>query len=93
MLVAGLTVVGVLAVAVSAHSGGSLDRVLIATLALLALSSFESVQPLPGTARELSATLAAGGRVLELIDREPRCATLPRRFRRRRRRPRSCSRA
>ncbi len=71
VLVAGLTVVGVLAAAVSAHSGGSLDRVLIATLALLALSSFESVQPLPSTARELSATLAAGGRVLELIDREP----------------------
>jgi len=71
VLVTGLTVVGVLAAAVSSHSAGTLDRVLIATLALLALSSFESVQPLPGTARELSATLAAGRRVLELIDREP----------------------
>ncbi len=71
VLVTGLTVVGVLAVAVSAHSAGTLDRVLVATLALLALSSFESVLPLPGTARELSATLAAGRRVLELIDREP----------------------
>ncbi len=71
VLVTGLTVVGVLAVAVSAHSAGTLDRVLIATVALLALSSFESVLPLPGTARELSATLASGRRVLELVDREP----------------------
>ena len=70
-LVAGLTAVGVLAVAVAAHDAGSLDRVLVATLALLALASFEAVQPLPAAARELSATLAAGRRVLELIDREP----------------------
>ena len=71
LLVAGATVAGVLAVAVGAHAGGDLDRVLIATLALLALASFESVQPLPAAARELSATLAAGRRVLELTDREP----------------------
>jgi ATP-binding cassette, subfamily C, bacterial CydC len=71
VLVAGLTLAAVLAVAVTAHEAGSLDRVLIATLALLALSSFEAVVPLPGAARELSATLAAGGRVLELTDREP----------------------
>ena len=49
----------------------SLDRVLVATLALLALASFESVTPLLAAARELSATLAAGRRVLELVDREP----------------------
>ena len=70
--VAGGTVVGVLALAVSAHSGGQLDRVLIAVLALLALASFDAVQPLVGVARELGATLAAGRRVLELVDREPR---------------------
>jgi ATP-binding cassette, subfamily C, bacterial CydC len=70
--VAGGTVVGVLALAVSAHSGGQLDRVLIAMLALLALASFDAVQPLVGVARELGATLAAGRRVLELVDREPR---------------------
>jgi ABC-type multidrug transport system fused ATPase/permease subunit len=45
--------------------------VLIATVALLALASFESVTALPGAARELSATLSAGGRVLDLVDREP----------------------
>jgi thiol reductant ABC exporter CydC subunit len=68
--VAGLTTVGVLAVAVSAHATGTLDRVLVATLALLALSSFEAVAALPGAARELAASLASGRRVLELTDRE-----------------------
>jgi ATP-binding cassette subfamily C protein CydC len=72
LLVAGLTLVGVLAAAVSAHDTSGLDRVLIATLALLAVSSFDSVATLPETARELSATLASGRRVLELVDREPR---------------------
>jgi thiol reductant ABC exporter CydC subunit len=71
LLVTGATLVGVLAVAVSAHAGGSLDRVLIAMLALLALASFEAVQPLPEALRELGATLAAGRRVLDLTDREP----------------------
>jgi thiol reductant ABC exporter CydC subunit len=71
ILVAGLTVTAVLAVAVVANDAGSLDRVLVATLALLALSSFEGVLPLPAAARELSATSAAGSRVLELVDREP----------------------
>jgi ATP-binding cassette, subfamily C, bacterial CydC len=71
LLVTGATVVGVLAVAVSAHTGGGLNRVLIALLALLALASFEAVQPLPEALRELGATLAAGRRVLELTDREP----------------------
>jgi ATP-binding cassette, subfamily C, bacterial CydC len=44
--------------------------VLIAMLALLALASFEAVQPLAAAARELSVTLAAGRRVLELADGE-----------------------
>jgi thiol reductant ABC exporter CydC subunit len=71
VIVAGVTMTGVLAVAVSAHDAGTLDRVLVATLALLSLSSFETVAPLPSTARELSATLAAGHRVLELTDHVP----------------------
>jgi ATP-binding cassette, subfamily C, bacterial CydC len=71
VLVAGLTMVGVLVVAVAAHDAGTLDRVLVATLALLALSSFDAVSPLPAAARELSATLASGSRVLELTDRDP----------------------
>ena len=39
--------VGVLAVSVTAHDAGTLDRVLVATLALLALASFDAVVPLP----------------------------------------------
>jgi ATP-binding cassette, subfamily C, bacterial CydC len=71
ILVAGLTVVGVLAVAVAAHDSGAVDRVLVATLALLALASFDTVAPLPAAARELAGTLVSGRRVLELTEREP----------------------
>jgi thiol reductant ABC exporter CydC subunit len=76
-LVAGLTLVGVLALAVAAHDAGALDRVLVATLALLALSSFDAIAPLPAGARELSSTLASGQRVLELTEREARIADPP----------------
>jgi thiol reductant ABC exporter CydC subunit len=71
LLVTGATVTGVLALAVSAHAQDGLDRVLIATLALLALASFEGVQPLAQAARELTSTLAAGGRLVDLTRREP----------------------
>jgi len=71
LLVTGLTVTGVLAVAVSAHAGGGLDRVLIALLALAALAAFEAVQPLPEALRQLRVTVAAGERLLELVDQEP----------------------
>jgi ATP-binding cassette, subfamily C, bacterial CydC len=71
LLVTGGTVVGVLAVAVSANAAGRLDRVLIALLALLALAAFEAVQPLAAVLRELGATIAAGRRILELTDRVP----------------------
>jgi ATP-binding cassette, subfamily C, bacterial CydC len=71
VLVAGLTAATVLALSVGAHAEGELDRVFIAMLALLALASFEAVQPLSVVARELPATLGAGRRILELIDREP----------------------
>jgi thiol reductant ABC exporter CydC subunit len=71
VLVAGFTLVAVLTLAVSAHDAGTLDRVLVATLALLAVSSFDAVAALPSAARELSATLASGRRVLELTDRDP----------------------
>ena len=67
----GLTVVGVLAVSVTAHDTGTLDRVLVATLALLALASFDAILPLPAAAQELTASVASGRRLLELTDREP----------------------
>jgi ATP-binding cassette, subfamily C, bacterial CydC len=71
ILILGVTVAGVLAFSVAAHDSGVLDRVLVATLALLALASFDAVSPLPVAARELSGSLAAGKRVLDLTDREP----------------------
>ena len=67
VVVTGMTVAGVLAVAISAQ----VDRTLIAMLALLALATFEAVQPLPQAVRELSVTLAAGRRILEVADRVP----------------------
>jgi ATP-binding cassette subfamily C protein CydC len=69
LVVTGLTVAVVLAFAVDASARGGLDKVLVAALALLALASFEAVTPLAATARELSATLAAGRRILELTGR------------------------
>ena len=71
VLVAGATVAGVLAVAVQAHADGSLDRLLVATVALLALASFEVVTPLPAAARELSEAVSSGRRVLQLTDGRP----------------------
>ena len=71
ILITGLTVAGVLAAAVAAHEADPLDRVLVATLALLTLASFDAVSPLAAAARELSGSLAAGRRVRELADREP----------------------
>ena len=70
-LVTGATLVGFLALAVSAHATGTLDRVLIAVLALVTLAVFEAVQPLPEAFRELRATVAAGKRIFDLTDREP----------------------
>jgi len=68
LAVTGATVAGVLAVSIDAPD---LDRTSIAMLALLALASFEAVAPLARAARELSETLAAGRRILELVDQEP----------------------
>ena len=69
LAVTGATVGAVLVLAIQASAAGSLDRVLVATLTLLALASFEAVQPLTAAAREVPATVAAGRRVLELLDR------------------------
>jgi ATP-binding cassette, subfamily C, bacterial CydC len=71
VLVAGATTAGVLAVAVAAAEAGTLDRVLVVMLTLLAVASFEGVAGLPGAARELSAILGSGRRVLELTGRTP----------------------
>jgi thiol reductant ABC exporter CydC subunit len=69
VVITGLTVTGVVAVAVSAHAAGHLDRVLIALLALLALATFEVIQPLAQAGRDVTETLAAGRRILDLTER------------------------
>lgn len=69
LLVTGMTVAGVLIVAVDASADGRLSRVLVAMLGLLALASFEAVTPLAAAARELSATKAAANRITELTER------------------------
>lgn len=76
--VVGLTVAGVLAVCVAATAAGTLDRVMVATLALLAMASFEAVAPLPATALRLRATLDSGRRLLALAGREPAVTDPPR---------------
>jgi len=70
-LVAGATVVGVLAVSVRATSVGTLDRVLVAALALGAMAAFDAVAPLPAAAMGLRRTLASGRRLLEIGARPP----------------------
>ncbi|WCB95182.1 putative ABC transporter ATP-binding/permease protein [Baekduia alba] len=75
--IGGVTVVATLLVAAGAVADGRLDRVLVALLALLALAAFEAVTPLTATARELPGALAAGRRLLELADIEPKIADPP----------------
>jgi len=69
--IGGLTAVGVLAAATAAAGRGALDPLLVAPLTLVAISAFEAVLPLSVSARHLPSVLAAGRRVLELVDREP----------------------
>jgi ATP-binding cassette, subfamily C, bacterial CydC len=71
VVVTGVTVTAVLAVAVPGAAAGRLDRVLVAAVALLALASFEAVTPLAEAARQLAVTIASGRRILEVIQREP----------------------
>ncbi len=73
-LVAGLTVIAMLAVAIPAVHGGTLPGVLLASLAFLALAAFEGIAPLPLAARRLRACAEAARRIDELCDREPAVA-------------------
>jgi len=69
--VSGLTVAGVLTVCAAATATGTLNRVMVASLALLAMASFEAVAPLPAAARVLRSTIASGRRLLDLTGRSP----------------------
>jgi thiol reductant ABC exporter CydC subunit len=68
---AALTTLAVLAVTTAAAGRGALDPLLVAPLTLVAVGAFEAVLPLSVAARQFPSTLAAGRRVLELVDRRP----------------------
>ena len=55
----------------AATAAGTLDRVMVASLALLAMASFEAVAPLPAAARVLRSTIASGRRLLDITGQAP----------------------
>jgi thiol reductant ABC exporter CydC subunit len=74
---AALTTLAVLAATTAAAGRGDLNPLLVAPLTLVAVGAFEAVLPLSVAARQLPSVLAAGRRVLELIDRRPEVADPP----------------
>ncbi len=70
-LVAGLTTLAILILAIPLVRAGRLDGVLLAVLVLAALASFEAVQPLPAAFQHLSRSLTAARRLFELADAPP----------------------
>jgi thiol reductant ABC exporter CydC subunit len=69
-----LTALAILAATTAAAGRGVLDPLLVAPLTLVAVGAFEAVLPLSGAARQLPSLLAAGRRVLELVDRRAEVA-------------------
>lgn len=67
-LIGGLTVVAVLAVAVSGADSGKLDGVLIAVLLFLAMGVFEAVNQLAPAAQSAEHTRAAADRIGAVLD-------------------------
>jgi thiol reductant ABC exporter CydC subunit len=70
-LISNLAMLVVLILAIPLVSGGQVDGVYLAVLVLVALSSFEAIQPLPLTAQYLESHLEAGRRLFELVDSAP----------------------
>jgi ATP-binding cassette, subfamily C, bacterial CydC len=70
-LAAGLTLVVVLAIGVSAVHSGALGGVMLAALVFLTLAAFEAITPLQVAARRLHDSATAARRLDELCEREP----------------------
>ena len=70
-LLANLGLLALLSVAIPLVRAGQIDGVYLAMLCLVALSSFEAVQPLPLAAQYLENNLAAGQRLFKLVDANP----------------------
>jgi len=67
----GLGMWATLLIAIPLVSSGQLDGVLLAVLALIALTSFEAVIPLPVAAQHLENNLQAARRLYEVVDADP----------------------
>jgi thiol reductant ABC exporter CydC subunit len=70
-LVLGVTVIGVLTVAVNATAAGAMDRVLVAAIVLGTMAAFDAITPLAAAALGLRGTLEAGARLVEIGSRSP----------------------
>jgi ATP-binding cassette, subfamily C, bacterial CydCD len=70
-LISNLAMLVVLILAIPLVSGGQMDGVYLAVLVLVAISSFEAVQPLPLTAQYLETHLEAGRQLFEIVDSAP----------------------
>ncbi|MEA2023868.1 MAG: thiol reductant ABC exporter subunit CydC [Actinomycetota bacterium] len=71
LLLIGLALVGTLWVSALAVGSGSLDGVMVAVLAMLAITPFEAVAPLPSAFERLGRSLGAADRLFGVIDAEP----------------------
>jgi len=69
--------VTVLALAIPLVTGGRLDGVLLATIPLAAMASFEAIAPLSLSAQLLDTTDRAAARLFELVDAEPEVTDPP----------------
>jgi len=61
----------VLVLAISLVTAGQIQGVYLAVITLIALASFEAVQPLPLAAQHLEENLRAAERLFEIVDTEP----------------------
>jgi thiol reductant ABC exporter CydC subunit len=76
-LLADLTALAALALAVPLVAAGTLDGVALASLALLTLAAFEAVLPLPAAWHALGAMRASAARIGEVLDAPPPVAEPP----------------
>jgi len=70
LVLIGVALVGTLWVSAVAVQAGSLDGVMVAVLAMLAITPFEAVAPLPAAFERLGRSLGAADRLFEVIDAE-----------------------
>ena len=75
LVLVGAALVGTLWVSAAAVNRGSLDGVMVAVLAMLAITPFEAVAPLPSAFERLGRSLGAADRLFEVNDAESPTST------------------